>query len=749
MQVPATQELLTSWKFGRQYRAGSEMPGFDDAGFETVSIPHSVVPLGWRDWDPAAWEDQWIYRRDVQLPEDLGGERWVADFAGVLTGCSVWLNGDHLVTHLGGYLPFRAELTGHARPGRNLLAVVVDGRWQNVPPQGGPGGAASIDFFEPAGIYREVTIRRLPPTSIEALFVVPRDVLGAERRLEISCSVAGLDRLAGPATIRLVVRDGTTRLADAAAELHPGAASATVRVVLDGLERLALWDLDDPRLYQIEATLETGGQVLHKAGERFGLREARWEMEGFFLNGRRLQLRGLNRHQLFPFQGMAMPRRAQRRDAEILKGYLHCNMVRCSHYPQSTHFLDACDEIGLLVWEEVPGWNYIGDDDWQAYLLRDVAAMVRRDRNRPSIVVWGVRANESPNNPRLYGEATRLANELDGTRATSGSMTERSTNGWAQDVFAFDDYGTEKDGQASLADPLPGVPYLVAEAVGALSGHPYYRRDDPQQVQQDQAFLHARVIDKAASNTRYAGVLGWCAIDYASANGRAYRSVKRPGVLDTFRVPKPGAAIYRSQVSPSTEVVIEPAFYWYFGEACSVTELDALMICSNCEELVVSLEGRDMRLLPDRRRFGHLGWPPFFLPLDGLLFSGTSVGDLTICGYLEGQVAASRVFSADVSYDALDLTADDASISADGVDLTRVVVRVTDRYGWARPLGRGVVKLRIDGPGEIIGERSWSLEDGGPVRSVWVRGLAGERGCVRLVASHAQYADAEVNIEMQ
>ena len=125
-----------------------------------------------------------------------------------------------------------------------------------------------------------------------------------------------------------------------------------------------------------------------------GFREARFTPDGFMLNGEHVKLRGLNRHQTFPYVGGAMPARVQRRDAWILRRELHCNIVRTSHYPQSPAFLDACDELGLLVLEEIPGWQHIGDRAWQDLAVRNVGAMIRRDWNHPSIVLWGVRINE-------------------------------------------------------------------------------------------------------------------------------------------------------------------------------------------------------------------------------------------------------------------------------------------------------------------------------------------------------------------
>ena len=146
-----------------------------------------------------------------------------------------------------------------------------------------------------------------------------------------------------------------------------------MRLSLTGLGPITLWSTDNPKLYTVQATLAFPGVGSHVLSRRIGFREASFRPDGFYLNGQRLQLFGLNRHQLYPYAGMAMPARVQRRDAEILKKELNCNMVRCSHYPQSPHFLDACDELGLLVWEEAPGWHHVNaSPGWQDLVVQNV-----------------------------------------------------------------------------------------------------------------------------------------------------------------------------------------------------------------------------------------------------------------------------------------------------------------------------------------------------------------------------------------
>src|SRR5262249_18105355 len=238
----------------------------------------------------------------------------------------------------------------------------------------------------------------------------------------------------------------------------------------------------------------------------------------------------------------------------------------------------------------------------------------------------------------------RIAGELDGSRQTSGAMAHRSTAGWDEDVFAYNDYHARR-ASARLRPPLSGVPYLISEAVGALSGRPAYRWIDTGAALAAQALLHAQVHNDARSDTRYAGLLGWVGFDYASLNGgnRILRALKTPGGLDTFRVPKPGAAFYRSQVDPRVRPVVLPVFFWDFGPSSPPNGPgpDA-MIATNCDRLEIYLGGRHLATgTPDRARFGNLSYPPVFADLT---VDGSHRPELRIDGYLgELRVASVRM----------------------------------------------------------------------------------------------------------
>ena len=758
-----TYELNQGWLFGGEYCEGSADPGFDDSGFSRVTLPHTVVPLSWGGWDAASWEKVWIYRRHLDGSElggpELGRGRVFARFDGVMTSARAVLNGTDAGSHHGGYLPWSVELTGHLIPGDNVLAVIVDSRWLPVPPGGARGGARTVDYLQPGGIYRDATLRVLPDIFLSDVFARPADVLAASRNVDVRCTVDAASVPAGPATITAELLDGPRRLASAsatmqitAADVASGAAKATLN--LGGIGEVTLWSPDTPKLYTIRVTVSArpsrgdAEPVTHAVSVRTGFREARFEPGGFFLNGSRLQLLGLNRHQLFPYTGMATGARLQRRDAEILRRDLNCNIVRCSHYPPSPHFLDACDELGLMVWEEPPGWRHVGDAAWQDLAVQDVRDMVTRDRSRPSVVLWATRLNETASHRRLYARTRQAARELDGSRPTTGAMSRHSAIGWAEDVFGYDDYSSAR-ARRRLRPPRAGVPYLVSEAVGALAGPPAYRWTDAAAVLAAQAFLHAQVHDLARSDTRYAGLIGWAGIDYASLNGgnRIWNALKTPGVLDVFRVPKPGAAFYRSQVSPGDRPVIVPVFCWDFGPGSPPGGPGpGAMIATNCDRLELYVGGEHCATgTPDTELFGNLGYPPV---VADLTVDGSGLPELRIDGYASGRLAASVRMSADRSLDRLVLTADHQAIEADGTDCTRITFLAVDIYGNQRPHVTGDVSLSLTGPAVLVGDNPFSFSTYGPLGGAFVRSVPGRTGPVIVAASHPLLGRGSVRLNV-
>jgi beta-galactosidase len=740
--------LNQDWLFSSEPDPSALEPQFDDRTFSQITLPHCVAPLSWQNWNPQSWEKICTYRRHFSLPREFTGHRIIVEFERVMIAATPAINGHKLPEHRGGFLPFRYEIT-HFCEDRNLLAVAIDSRWLNIPPEGSPKGPSAIDYLLPGGITGSVRLRAFPQIFISDVFAKPINVLDSNRLLEIACTIDAASLPQAPLHIGAELQDRGRVIRSSAAKLdlkHTG--ESPITLTLTGLKDVKLWDIEAPHLYDLVVTLFLNKQAMHEYRTRVGFREARFELDGFFLNNHRVQLFGLNRHELYPYVGQAMPSRVLRKDAEILRREFNCNAVRCSHYPQSNAFLDACDELGLLVWEEIPGWQYIGDEAWQELAIRDVKEMVRRDRNHPSIVIWGVRINESPNNPTLYRRTKEAARALDDSRPTSGSMVRRSTDNWLQDVFAYDDYHSASDGSVGLVPPAPGVPFFFSEAVGQFSYgdrgfHNKYRRAGEAAMQQKQAFYHAQVHDRGAADRRYAGVIAWCGFEYGSLLND-YAAVKYPGVADVFRIPKLGASFYRAQIDPRVRPVIEPNFYWDFGPATPAGPGKNVAIFSNLEKLELLLDGKQHSVLyPDRAHFPHLKYPPFFADLN---IEGVSKPELRIDGYIGDRLTFSRSFSADSASDQLLLRADDPAILGDGSDATRVAFQIVDKFGAPRLFAGGLLRFLVEGAGVIVGDNPFNLADSGGAGAVWIKARPKSTGRIRIHAQHLQLGVKIVDI---
>ena len=319
------------------------------------------------------------------------------------------------------------------------MAVDVDSRERaDIPPFG-----FQIDYLTFGGIYREVALRIVPGTFIENIFAKPKDVLTPHPSLDVDCFLMHLEASKEPLTLEVDLREGDRVIAKGSQKIPAADAAAEPmahNVRLENLSGIKLWDLNNPNLYTVHVRVLRGTQLVDRDTRTIGFREASFTDHGFELNGKVIKLRGLDRHQTFPFVGQAMPGRCQRSDANILRHKLKTNIVRTSHYPQSRHFLDACDEMGLLVLEEIPGWQHIGDEAWKLISIDNVSRMIRRDWNHPSVILWGVRINESLDDHDFYTRTNALAHKLDPTRQTGGIRYFQESE-FLEDVFTMNDFG--------------------------------------------------------------------------------------------------------------------------------------------------------------------------------------------------------------------------------------------------------------------------------------------------------------------
>ena len=520
------QSLCSGWEFTERW---SEEFASGGGSAQPVRLPHTVREIPLHNAAPDDYEMICGYRKTLFLPEEYRGRRLFLQFDGAAHIASVYVNQKLLCTHRCGYTAFRVEITGCVRLGENNRIAVRLDCTENaaVPPFG-----FVIDYLTYGGLYREIWLDVRGRSCLTDLYLTTPELTRLHAEAEIDGAYAAL---------RLRVRDAEGRLA---AEHTGSYRSASLRVP-DAVP----WSPESPALYTCEAALlDAHGQVLDARTEVFGFRTAQFRADGFYLNGRRVFLRGLNRHQSYPYLGYAAPERLQREDARILKQELSCNVVRTSHYPQSRYFMDECDRLGLMVVTELPGWQHIGDDRWKEQACENLREMVLQYRNHPSLILWGTRINESQDDDAFYRRTGELARALDPSRATTGVRYLEKSH-LLEDVYAFNDFS--HSGANAGVRPKSAVTPDMKKAllITEHNGHMFPTKAfDPWEKRQEQALRHARVLNDAMASGEHAGCIGWCMFDYPTH--RDFGSGDRVcyhGVMDAFRNPKLAAALYASQ----------------------------------------------------------------------------------------------------------------------------------------------------------------------------------------------------------
>ena len=535
-----------------------------------VRLPHTAKELPLHYPDHHSYQMICGYRRKLEIPADLQGKRLFLQFDGAGHIATVYLNGREVAQHNTGYTAFRAEITDAViYGGENLISVRLDTTENpSTPPFGGV-----IDYLTYGGLYREVWLDVREKEMITDLYITTPTLDTAALTVSADC---GADCCA---VAELLEEDGAVCLEQKIT------VNEKAMLTLPGAK---VWSCDTPNRYICRVSLRRGEQVLDVQQVKFGFRTIRFAADGFYLNGVKTFLRGLNRHQCYPYIGYAAPESLQREDARILKEELSCVVVRTSHYPQSQYFIDECDRLGLLVFTEIPGWQHIGDAAWQEQTVENVREMILQYRNHPSIILWGVRINESQDNDPLYLRTNALAHELDPSRSTGG-VRFLIKSSLLEDVYTYNDFshtGTNPGcRKKNVVTTDMGKGLLITEH----SGHMFPTKSfDNWPRRQAHALRHARVLNDAYASGVHAGCIGWCMFDYVTHKecGSGDR-VCYHGVLDTFRNPKLAASTYFSQqdeipvLTVGSSMDIGDYNAGSTGEVCVFTNADQVRLYKN------------------------------------------------------------------------------------------------------------------------------------------------------------------------
>ena len=780
--------LNFNWKYAPEFTQDMVKPAYDDAAFAHVDIPHANKELPYNYFNEKDYQFVCCYRKTFRLPAEAfeNGRRVLLHFEGAANYARVFVNGKPAGEHKGGYTPFTFDITGLLNKSSNVLAVALDCTERSeIPPFG-----FMVDYLCYGGIYREVWLEITEETYIQDIFVRTPNVLGQYKIMEADVTfnrpVHG--------TVALNVTDGKKLNYDKKAEIN----GTTLRVRWN-IKGAKLWDINEPNLYTFTASYKGDAMV-----RRFGFREAKFTRTGFVLNGRHVQLVGLNRHQSYPYVGNAMPASAQRADADLLKFKLGCNFVRTAHYPDSTHFIDRCDEIGLIVFTEMPSWQHLGEGEWRENCLNNIRDMVLRDRSHPSIVLWGVRVNEGADCDEFYTQTNALARALDPTRQTGG-VRNMPRSHLLEDVYTYNDF-SHSGGFVKLLPPavVTGfkAPYLVTEN----NGHMYPTKSfDREEIRREHALRHLRVQNAAFGNKRISGATGWCMADYNTHKdfGSGDR-ICYHGVTDMFRVPKLAAYVYASQQDDFP--VMESSSAMDVGEYPGAV-IGQTYIFTNCDYVEVYKNGEyKSTAYPDKKAYPYLPHPPIS-PLDfigdalvteegldektaaslkkalvaagkyGFMMPPQHYAELAYAflhgrmkfqqiygivtkyfanwgaeqityrydGYKDGVLVKSIVRTA-VTQTVLHVAADCTELVEDDTyDVTRVELTALDGNGNRLPFANHAIKVTVDGPAAVIGPQTFALIGGD--RAFWVRtvGRSG-KATVTVEAENLGVYKVELNI---
>ncbi|QNM04033.1 glycoside hydrolase family 2 protein [Simiaoa sunii] len=607
--------LNDDWLFTEQFEDSLMAPEYPENTLQPIRLPHTCKETPFHYFDESLYQMVSGYRRHLLIPKDWQGKRILLTFEGAAHDSTVFCNGKKVGEHHCGYTAFTVDLTDNVLYGQdNLLCVRLDSRENlNVPPFG-----YVIDYMTYGGIYRDVRLEVKEKVSLSDIFVhTAIDFRSSPVTAQITSEIT-LTESNGNVTIRQYYMPKSTAAGQGSwnflceqtvsADTNCDKEIALTAAITDPL----LWDTEEANLYILKTQLYQDNTLLDETETTFGIREAVFKKDGFYLNGRKLRIRGLNRHQSYPYVGYAMPESMQKLDADLLKKELGLNAVRTSHYPQSHYFLERCDELGLLVFTEFPGWQHIGDDVWKAQAVANAEDMIRQYRNHPSIILWGIRINESPDDDAFYEKTNAVAHKLDPSRPTGGVRAMKKSH-LLEDVYTYNDF--LHDGEMPGCDPKKKVtsdmekPYLISE----YNGHMYPTKAfDNEERRSEHAIRHANVLDAVAGQSDIAGSFGWCMFDYNTHKdfGSGDR-ICYHGVMDMFRNPKLAANIYACEQEQTP--VLEITSSMDIGEHPGCNRGN-IYILSNADSVKMYKNDRFIKeYLPGMSPYKHLKHGPILI----------------------------------------------------------------------------------------------------------------------------------------
>ncbi len=696
---------------------------FDDSMWQAVQVPHDwavalpfVVepilvdhggkPVG-RDFPETSigW-----YRREIEITPSDEGKRMVLEFDGVYRNATVFVNGHWVGENLSGYVPFEIDVTDFL----DYVPREVRGPDGQMHPQSGPVknvvtlrvDATLSDgwFYEGAGVYRHVWLRKTGALHLvkDGVFVQATPSAGGDAGLAITSEVMNAGDTAVKCSVAgVVVEVGSgkevARCRSAVMTVGPG--EMVVVPTTGKIAAAKLWSVEERNLYRLVTVVESEGKAVDQDETRFGVRTIAWDdQRGFLLNGKIVKIKGMCNHQDHAGVGVAVPDSIQRYRIQRLKD-MNCNGLRTTHNTPAAELMDACDELGVLVMDETRMFSSSVEG------LSELARMIRRDRNRPSVVIWSL-GNEEPQQSSARGAAMmttmkREAKRLDPTRMVTAAMNGGWGLGYTQvlDVMGFN-YGVghnrETDHFTEFRAKFPTKPAVGTETASTVSTRGVYANDPLRGYVSAYDVNYPPWASTAENWWSFYDETPWLAGGFCWT-GFDYRGEPTPygvpcisshfGVMDMCGFAKDNFHYYRVWWGNEPAMHLFPHWNWEGKEGQEIS----VWVYANCESVELFLNGASVGSQTVKKN-GHLEWKVKYAP--GVIEArGSSGGKVILTERRETAGPAARLV----------LESSKAALRADGQDCAQVNVRVVDAKGLTVPMAGDMLTFSVEGPGKVIG----------------------------------------------
>ena len=663
-----------------------------------------------------------FYRKQFEIPETDKGEKIIIEFDGIFRNSTVWVNGFLMGNHLSGYTPSLYDLTDvlrYGNEGKNVILVKVDAReyegW----------------WYEGCGIYRHVWLIKTNRLHVGRFgtYITTPSVSDKEAVVSIKTTLKNEYNTTEKVTlISKIVNNKGIVLDTKTSTLLIKPFSQTEISQEGAIQKPLLWSPETPNLYKVLTEVAENGNVVDTYKTTFGVRTIKFTNHGFFLNGKLYPVKGTANHQDFAGVGVALPDKINEYKIKLLKE-MGCNGYRCAHHPPTTELLDICDSLGMLVLDENRHLSSSEDG------LKDLAAMLYRDRNHPSIFMWCMENEEwiqgTVTGTRILKTMVETTHRIDSTRPVTAAMNHGRNEGGYSDVLDVVGYNYGDKGLAYVKDHknYPNRLIFCTESTSFVSTRGEYENNwekgyvsNISKWQPDWGPFPGEDWADIVKYPFLGGTFVWTGFDYRG-EPTPYRwpcVSSQFGIMDICGFPKDGYYAYKAAWTNEPLVHIFPHWNWP-GKEGKAIKVDC---CTNCEEVELFLNGKSMgkkKAVP----FEKLEWDLVYQP-----------GKLEARGYKGGKDITKDVVETTSAPAQISLNSDCNTLKADGCDVAVMRVAIKDAKGRVVPTADNLVEFSIEGPGKIIGTGNGNPSSHEPDKAS--RRMAFNGYCLVLVQSDKQ-----------